>query len=130
SRRHYEKRIQFFRWLWQDLTSVMPTNCQSSWFKKHSFCCPIPSWWIQGFLCMSPHVREKQIQVRPSQRKFDSPHTELEVIKASTFLPAYLNRQAITLLSILQVPDSAFVNMRNLEANDLDRMLRTEHSAM
>jgi len=84
----------------------------------------------EGVLCMSPNVRGKQIQVRPSQRKFDSPHTELEVIRASTFLPAYLNRQAITLLSTLKVPDSTFVNMRNSEANDLDRMLQNEHSAM
>jgi len=34
----------------------------------------------KGVLCMSPYVREKQIQVRPSQRKFDSLHRELEVI--------------------------------------------------
>ena len=52
-----------------------------------------------GVLCTSAYLRGKIIQVRPSQHKFVSPHTELEVIKTSTFLPTYLNRQAITLLS-------------------------------
>ena len=53
-------------------------------------------------MCQCVNVsRGNQIQVRPSQSKFNSLHTELEVIRASTFLPASLNRQAITLLSTL-----------------------------
>ena len=117
--RHYEKRIQFdgcgkiSRALCQQIAEVIDLKSIPSavQFRLGGY---------KGVLCMSPRVREKQIQVRPSQRKFDSSHTELEVIRASTFLPAYLNRQAITLLSTLKVPDEAFIDMKNTQVEDLD----------
>jgi len=84
----------------------------------------------KGVLCRSPSVRGKQIQLRPSQSKFNSMHTELEVIKASVFLPASLNRQAITLLSTLEVSDAVFMEMRDVQVEELDLMLKYEHSAI
>jgi len=42
------------------------------------------------WMCQCVNVsRGNQIQVRPSQSKFNSLHTELEVIRASTFLPSH-----------------------------------------
>jgi hypothetical protein len=83
----------------------------------------------KGVLCQS-RLRDNQIQVRPSQRKFESKHFDLEVIRGSTFIPAYLNRQVITLLSSLGVPDSVFVEMKDAQVSDLDRMLKNENTAV
>ncbi|CAG8525700.1 7878_t:CDS:2, partial [Ambispora gerdemannii] len=84
----------------------------------------------KGVLCVSRYLRENQIQVRPSQLKFDSPHCELEIIKGSTFIPAYLNRQAITLLSALGVPDEIFTQMKDEQVRELEKMLLNDHTAM
>jgi RNA-dependent RNA polymerase len=84
----------------------------------------------KGVLCLSRFVRDNQIQVRPSQHKFESTHYVLEVIRASTFIPAYLNRQAITLLSVLGVPDDVFIEMKDAQVGDLDRMLKNENTAV
>ncbi|CAG8557141.1 10331_t:CDS:2, partial [Ambispora leptoticha] len=84
----------------------------------------------KGVLCVSRHLKENQIQVRPSQRKFESPDCELEIIKGSTFIPAYLNRQAITLLSALGVPDEIFTEMKDEQVKELEKMLSSDNTAM
>jgi RNA-dependent RNA polymerase len=84
----------------------------------------------KGVLCQSPFLKDNQIQVRPSQHKFESTHFVLEVIRWSTFIPAYLNRQAITLLSVLGVPDSVFVDLKDTQVRDLDKMLKNENTAV
>ncbi|GBC00871.1 hypothetical protein RclHR1_00040022 [Rhizophagus clarus] len=84
----------------------------------------------KGVLCQSNYVQSNQVQVRPSQHKFESKHYVLEVIRGSTFIPAYLNRQAITLLSSLGIPDNVFVEMKNAQVSDLDRMLKNENTAI
>uniref|UniRef100_U9T127 RNA-dependent RNA polymerase n=1 Tax=Rhizophagus irregularis (strain DAOM 181602 / DAOM 197198 / MUCL 43194) TaxID=747089 RepID=U9T127_RHIID len=68
------------------------------------------------------NVKDNQVQVRPSQHKFESHHNVLEVNRGSTFISAYLNRQAITLLSALGIPD--------LRVRELDKMLDGEHTAL
>ncbi|KAI5779080.1 RNA dependent RNA polymerase-domain-containing protein [Geopyxis carbonaria] len=56
-----------------------------------------------------------QVRTRPSQRKFDSAHVGLEIIRSSIFATASLNRQLITVLSTLGVPDEVFlVRMENM----------------
>ncbi|KAG9298243.1 hypothetical protein G9A89_002731 [Geosiphon pyriformis] len=84
----------------------------------------------KGVLCMSRYLRENQIQVRPSQNKFDSSHCILEIIKGSCFISAKLNRQAITLLSALKVPDNVFLEMKDEQVRDLEKMLSHDHTAM
>ncbi|CAI2178873.1 1603_t:CDS:2 [Funneliformis geosporum] len=84
----------------------------------------------KGVLCQSRFLRNNQIQVRPSQEKFESDHYVLEVIRGSTFIPAYLNRQAITLLSVLGVPDNVFIDLKNAQVNELDKMLKNENNAV
>ncbi|KAK9721562.1 hypothetical protein K7432_003305 [Basidiobolus ranarum] len=66
----------------------------------------------KGVLALSPFVRGDQIQIRPSQIKFESHHNILEIVKVSTYIPCYLNRQIITLLSSLGVPDQVFLNLQ------------------
>jgi RNA-dependent RNA polymerase len=84
----------------------------------------------KGMLCQSRFVRNDQIQVRPSQHKFESNHNVLEIIRCSTFIPAYLNRQAITLLSVLGVPDKVFIDLAESQVNELDKMLENENNAV
>ena len=84
----------------------------------------------KGVLCLSHCARDNQIQVRSSRRKFDSTQYVLEVIRGFTFIPAYLNRQAITLLSILGVPDNIFIEMKDAQVSDLDKMLKNENTAV
>ncbi|CAG8567169.1 13561_t:CDS:2 [Dentiscutata erythropus] len=84
----------------------------------------------KGVLCLSRYLRGNQIQVRPSQCKFDSAHHVLEVIRGSCMITAFLNRQAITLLSTLGVPDEIFIELKNQQVQELDKMLKSEHMAM
>ncbi|CAG8557394.1 4924_t:CDS:2 [Rhizophagus irregularis] len=84
----------------------------------------------KGVLCQSAHVKNNKLQVRPSQHKFESNHNELEVVRSSTFISAYLNRQAITLLSALGIPDEVFIDLKDLRVRELDKMLESEHTAL
>ncbi|GBB88560.1 hypothetical protein RclHR1_01510011 [Rhizophagus clarus] len=84
----------------------------------------------KGILCQSRYARGDQICVRPSQYKFESNHNILEVIRCSAFIPAYLNRQAITLLSTLGVPDNVFIEMKDLQVNELNKIFDDEKTAI
>ncbi|GET50132.1 putative RNA-directed RNA polymerase [Rhizophagus irregularis DAOM 181602=DAOM 197198] len=55
------------------------------------------------------NVKDNQVQVRPSQHKFESHHNVLEVNRGSTFISAYLN---------------------HLRVRELDKMLDGEHTAL
>ena len=50
-----------------------------------------------------------RMSLRPSMRKFESAHSVLEVVSWTKFQPAFLNRQIITLLTSLGVPDAVFL---------------------
>ncbi|CAG8460481.1 5250_t:CDS:2, partial [Racocetra persica] len=84
----------------------------------------------KGVLCLSRYLHGNKIQVRPSQCKFESTHQVLEVIRGSCMITAFLNRQAITLLSTLGVPDEVFIDMKNQQVQELDKMLKSDHMAM
>ncbi|XP_043719156.1 RNA-dependent RNA polymerase 6-like isoform X2 [Telopea speciosissima] len=58
----------------------------------------------------------------PSMNKFESKHTMLEVISWTRFQPGFLNRQIITLLSALDVPDDMFSNMQDTMISKLNQM--------
>ncbi len=52
------------------------------------------------------------VQLRPSQKKFNTDYSKgIEIIKGSGFSVATLNRQTITILRSLGVPDQVFVDM-------------------
>ncbi|CAG8736740.1 22287_t:CDS:2, partial [Rhizophagus irregularis] len=84
----------------------------------------------KGVLCQSNNVKDNEVQVRPSQHKFESHHNDLEVIRGSTFISAYLNHQAITFLSALGIPDKVFIELKDLQVRELDKMLENEHTAL
>ncbi|KAF9972082.1 hypothetical protein BGZ73_004836 [Actinomortierella ambigua] len=62
------------------------------------------------------------VGIRPSMNKFDSGHYVLEVIKTSHFIPSYLNRQIVVLLSALGVPDKVFLDLKDQMVREFDQM--------
>ncbi|CAO3647238.1 unnamed protein product [Cunninghamella blakesleeana] len=83
----------------------------------------------KGVLMLSERLKGSRIELRPSQIKFNSDHYMLEVIRHSTHIAAYLNRQAIILLSSLGVKDEVFLNMLDTVLNNLDGMLSNSSTA-
>ncbi|XP_022961927.1 RNA-dependent RNA polymerase 6 [Cucurbita moschata] len=64
-----------------------------------------------------------RLALRPSMNKFQSDHRILEICSWTRFQPGFLNRQIITLLSTLNVPDEIFWSMQETMVSKLDRMI-------
>ncbi|CAL5003334.1 unnamed protein product [Urochloa decumbens] len=80
---------------------------------------------FKGVVAVWPGEDEEArwLSLRPSMKKFDSAHSVFEVVSWTKLQPAFLNRQIITLLSTLGVPDSVFRQMQNAMLHNLDRIL-------
>ncbi|XP_057866426.2 RNA-dependent RNA polymerase 6 [Cryptomeria japonica] len=70
-----------------------------------------------------------KLSLRPSMEKFKSPHDMLEVITWTRFQPCFLNRQIITLLSTLRVPDSVFSELQDSMVHKLSQMIENDEVA-
>lgn len=64
-----------------------------------------------------------RLSLRPSMNKFHSKHTTLEICSWTRFQPGFLNRQIVTLLSTLDVPDETFWKMQYSMLTRLNQML-------
>ncbi|KAF8035866.1 hypothetical protein BT93_C1786 [Corymbia citriodora subsp. variegata] len=64
-----------------------------------------------------------RLSLRHSMNKFQSNHTTLEVCSWTRFQPGFLNRQIVTLLSALKVPDEVFWDMQEKMIYKLNLML-------
>ncbi|KAL3746578.1 hypothetical protein ACJRO7_015525 [Eucalyptus globulus] len=64
-----------------------------------------------------------RLSLRRSMNKFQSNHTMLEICSWTRFKPGFLNRQIVTLLSALKVPDEVFWDMQEKMVFKLNRML-------
>ncbi|GKV20473.1 hypothetical protein SLEP1_g30597 [Rubroshorea leprosula] len=64
-----------------------------------------------------------RLSLRPSMNKFQSNHTTLEICSWTRFQPGFLNRQIITLLSTLDVPDEVFWRMQTSMLSKLNKIL-------
>lgn len=64
-----------------------------------------------------------RMSLRESMNKFQSHHTTLEICSWTRFQPGFLNRQIITLLSTLNVPDEMFWSMQASMLSKLNQML-------
>jgi RNA-dependent RNA polymerase len=85
---------------------------------------------LKGVLAVDSGLEGESIAVRPSQKKFDSKHRELEIIRTSMYAPCYLNRQVITLLSALGVRDEVFHRLKDKMISRLNSMLQRPESAV
>lgn len=72
--------------------------------------------------CWPSSGDEFQLLLRPSMNKFESTHTTLEICSWTRFQPGFLNRQIVTLLSALNVPDEVFWNMQEAMVSKLNKM--------
>jgi hypothetical protein len=66
----------------------------------------------KGVLMTKPGLQGCQIALRKSQIKFDANDLTFNVIRCATFGQGFLNRQIITLLYCLGVPESYFLGMQ------------------
>ncbi|GBG67850.1 hypothetical protein CBR_g971 [Chara braunii] len=76
----------------------------------------------KGLVVVDPHSTFK-LSLRPSMVKFDSIHQDLEVITHSKYLPCFLNRQIINILSGLGIPDQIFIELQDAMIHFLDFMI-------
>ncbi|MCJ1473449.1 hypothetical protein MMC13_002100 [Lambiella insularis] len=84
----------------------------------------------KGVLTVCADAKMREIHLRPSQYKFHALHTGLEVIRWSQFSAAHLNRQLITVLSALGVPDLVFVKMLKKQLSSLAQAMTDERMAL
>lgn len=67
---------------------------------------------IKGVVCLDPRLPGKCLCYRPSMEKFPSRHLELEILNVACYRTGYLNRQFITILSTLGIPDAVFLRLQ------------------
>ncbi|KAH8156510.1 hypothetical protein CIB48_g11737 [Xylaria polymorpha] len=84
----------------------------------------------KGLLVVWPDLTFNQVCLRPSQKKFQAQSTVLEIIKPSRFSVATLNRQTITILSCLGVPDAAFLQLQQNQLIGYDKAMEDPTTAM
>jgi hypothetical protein len=78
----------------------------------------------KGVLVLDNNLQGRKIQLRPSQIKFESEHLTLEVIRTSTYIHGFLNRQVITILSALGVPDKVFLELMDSMLLDINTIMK------
>ncbi|KAJ7546052.1 hypothetical protein O6H91_08G022500 [Diphasiastrum complanatum] len=71
-----------------------------------------------------------KLPLRQSMGKFISTHPDLEVVGWTRFFPCFLNRQIITLLSTLRVPDCAFMDLQTMMVSRLNSILQDPKLAL
>lgn len=71
-----------------------------------------------------------KVQLRESQIKFESKHLTLEVIRTSTYIHGYLNRQIITLLSSLGIKDEVFMELMDNMLKEINQLLQKPEEAV
>jgi RNA-dependent RNA polymerase len=85
----------------------------------------------KGVLVVSEDAKGKEVHIRPSQEKFKAQFNGLEIVRCARSATATLNRQTITILSDLNVPGSAFINLlehqlREYDASSTDNTIAIE----
>lgn len=83
----------------------------------------------KGVIAVDRHSFRK-ISLRSSMLKFESKNRMLNITKWSEAMPCYLNREIITLLSTLGVEDQAFLDMQNVQLQQLGKMLTDREAAL
>lgn len=83
----------------------------------------------KGVVAIDPTSYHK-LSLRPSMHKFNSKNTILDVLNWSRFLPAFLNREIITLLSTLGIPDQNFECLQKKTMVHLDQIMINSDMAL
>ena len=83
----------------------------------------------KGVLTSWPKINKGEIHIRPSQYKFAANHEGLEINRWSQFGGAFLNRQLISVLSVLGVPDKIFTDKMTQQLSDLENAMKNSKLA-
>lgn len=78
----------------------------------------------KGVLVTWPEANDFEVHIRKSQEKFSSEFNGLEIIRLSHYTTATLNRQTISILSCLGVPDSVFIDLLIQELRNYDLAMK------
>jgi len=87
----------------------------------------------KGVLAVEPNskiVGMREVHIRESQYKFAASHEGLEIIRYSSFATPALNRQLISILSSLQIPDRIFLDKLDLMLQNLEKAMVDEKVAL
>ncbi|KAK3827571.1 MAG: RNA dependent RNA polymerase-domain-containing protein [Benniella sp.] len=84
----------------------------------------------KGVLALYPTLPKKMVQIRPSMEKFTVKHYVLEVIRTSSYISSYLNRQIILLLTHLGVPNEIILDLKNKHMRDLAKLETDDTTAI
>ncbi|CAH1273336.1 Hypp5087 [Branchiostoma lanceolatum] len=84
---------------------------------------------VKGVVAVDPKLRPDVMQIRPSMKKFSSRDENIEICMTSHPARLYLNRQVITILSALGVPDQTFQMLQEEMLHNLSDMLVREDVA-
>lgn len=76
----------------------------------------------KGVVAVDP-TSSKKLSLRKSMSKFESENRKLDVLAWSKYQPCFLNRQLITLLSTLGVPDRSFEKKQREAIEQLEAVL-------
>lgn len=84
----------------------------------------------KGMLTVSSQAQRQEVHIRDSQDKFPAVHNGLEIIRWSQFSLATLNRQLITVLSTLGVPDVVFHDKLRIMLKNLNEAMTNDAQAI
>ncbi|CAG8951837.1 hypothetical protein HYFRA_00005641 [Hymenoscyphus fraxineus] len=80
----------------------------------------------KGILVTSPDAVDRQVHIRKSQQKFTATYNGLEIIRCSHYSCATLNRQTITILSSLGVPDESFLDLMTDQLSNYESAMKDD----
>ncbi|PKK74498.1 RdRP-domain-containing protein [Rhizophagus irregularis] len=86
----------------------------------------------KGVVAVDPNLKEEGnvLYIRPSQKKFEAPSLNLEIVRTvKSPLPGHLNRQIVLLLSTLGVKDEVFITLQEEMLADINLMMTNEDKA-
>ncbi|XP_069103174.1 uncharacterized protein [Argopecten irradians] len=86
----------------------------------------------KGVVALDPTLGDSNdiLYISTSMKKFDSPSKHLEILDTTRPAQLYLNRQVITLMSGLGVPDHVFLDLQETMIFEMAEMLLYDNKAM
>nr|XP_022295826.1 uncharacterized protein LOC111105743 isoform X2 [Crassostrea virginica] len=85
----------------------------------------------KGVVAQNPMLRNEDVLwIGESMRKFESKSNNLEILEVTRPVRLHLNRQVITLLSALGIPDHVFLNLQERMLIDMADMLIDDEKAL
>ena len=84
----------------------------------------------KGVLALDPKLTGSEVHIRPSQHKFDSKSTQLEIIRSSALATPFFNRQIIVVMSALGVQNEVFIRKQQEMVHDYEQAMTDENVAL